>query len=162
MQYTDAASSSLAANYVYSINNFFIFRCAYAMFYLNNRGLEYLAHARTDCARHARAEVRGCVVLLIDGLSRFTYSRSPTRSLRVGNGLATLLDNMREIHAPALQPLVSPSYAEQAHLGARERASRGKPVLICILARSLGFHAITPECSSFRENPTLMSTIDRR
>ena len=96
MQYTDAASLSLAANYVYSINNFFIFRCAYAMFYLNNRGLEYLAHARTDCARHARAEVRGCVVLLIDGLSRFTYSRSPTRSLRVGNGLATLLDNMQE------------------------------------------------------------------
>ena len=30
----------------------------------------------------------------------------------------------------------------------------GKPVLVCILTRSLGFHAVTLECSSFREKPT--------
>ena len=34
----------------------------------------------------------------------------------------------------------------------RASASRGKPVLIGKLARSLGFHAVTPEHSSFREN----------
>ena len=51
--------------------------------------------------KRTRAEVHACVVLLIDGLGHFTYSWSPTRSLRVSNGLATLLDNMREsIHAP--------------------------------------------------------------
>ena len=51
-----------------------------------------------------------------------------------------------------------PKLRRAVHLSARERASRGEPVLICILARSLGFHAVTPERSSFRENPTYVST----
>ena len=59
---------------------------------------EYLAHARTDCARHetcARGSTRMYCILLIDGLGHFTDSWSPTRSpLR---GLATLLDNMRTV-----------------------------------------------------------------
>ena len=38
-------------------------------------------------------------------------------------------------------------------------ASRGKPVLICRLARSLGFHAVTPERS---ENRTYFSTFIMR
>ena len=39
-------------------------------------------------------------------------------------------EHARDDTRPALQPLVPPSYAEQVHLSARERTSRGKPVLI--------------------------------
>ena len=83
--------------------------------------------------------------LLIDGLGHFTYSWSATRWLRVGNGLATLLDNMREsIHAPLCNLWCLQVRQSQPS------ASRCKPVLICIiLARSLGFHAVTPERSIF-------------
>ena len=55
--------------------------------------------------KRACTEVHACVILLIDGMGHFTYSWSPTRSLRVGNGLATPLDNMRQsIHAPHCNP----------------------------------------------------------
>ena len=42
---------------------------------------------------------------------------------------------------------------EQAECG------RGKPVVTCILAFSLVFHTVTPECSSFRENSTYFRPI---
>ena len=91
-------------------------------------------------ARNVRTEVHACVVLLIDGLGHFTNSCSPTRSLRVGNRIATLLDKHARVDTrPALQLLVPPA---------------GKPVLICVLPRSLGFHAVTLERSSFTENTT--------
>ena len=54
--------------------------------------------------KRMRVEVRAYVVLLIDGLGHFSYSLSPTRSLRVCNGLATLLARV-DTH-PSLQPLV--------------------------------------------------------
>ena len=73
--------------------------------------------------------------------------------------LATLLDNMREsIHAPH-----GNLWCLQGTYVCRASASgRGKTVLICMLARSLGFRAVTPERSSFRENPTYFSTFIRR
>ena len=74
-------------------------------------------------ARNARAEVRACVVLL------------PTRGLLPGrresvNGLATLLDNMREsIHAPHCNLwCLQVTQSKRISLPV---ASRGKPVLIC-------------------------------
>ena len=49
----------------------------------------------TNGTKSVRARKYTRVVVLVYGLGHFTYSLSRTRSLRVGNGLATLLDNMR-------------------------------------------------------------------
>ena len=118
-------------------------------------GLEYLVHAQTDCARHTHGSTYICCTGNWWAGPFYLLVVSPTRSLRVSKGLATLLDNMREsIHIPYFN-----SGASKLH---RASASRGKPVLICILARSLGFHAVTPERNSFRENPTYFSTYTRR
>ena len=58
----------------------------------------------------------------------------------------------------------SPSVVTYVGSTVREQAEccRGKPVVICILAFSLVFHAVTLKCSSFRENATYISTYTRR
>ena len=80
-------------------------------------------------------EVRACIVLL-GGLGHFTDSWSPTKSLRVGNGLATLLDNMRE----SIHTLHCNLWCLQGTQS--KRISRS---IICIWACSLGFHVVTLE-----------------
>ena len=65
---------------------------------------------------------------------------------------------MRElIHTPHCNLGLPPSYAEQAHLRARECVSRGKLLLNLPIGSFTWFSRLTPERSSFRENPTYIS-----
>ena len=96
-----------------------------------------------------------CAIPLIDGLGRSTlyvYSwSSASSSRRVWQRLATVVESMREsIH------VLSWDYLSLQ--GMQSKHIQGKPVLICILACSLGFHAITFERSVFTKIASLKSS----
>ena len=101
-----------------------------------------------QCEDDVHAIPYACAVLLIGGLVhfyRFTDSWSLTSSLRsrVGHRVTTLVDSTRE----SILALRCTSGGSKVR-----RAGRGMPVLICILAPSLCFHAITFERSIFSKN----------
>ena len=83
----------------------------------------------------------------------FTHASS---SRRVWHGLATAVDSIRN----AIHALRCGFLCLKIHRASRP--ARGKPILISILAFSVVFHAISLECSSFRENSTYFSTYTRR
>ena len=89
--------------------------------------------------------VYACAVLLIGGRAgpfyRFTDSWSLTSLLRVGHRVATLLDSTRE-------SILALRYNFWRLQG--KQSCRGKPVLICILARLFSRHISRTQ--SFQQN----------
>ena len=81
--------------------------------------------------------LRACAVLLIDGLG-YLYYLLVVSSLRVCDRLATLLESMKE----SILALCCNFWFRQS-IYAGERGSVEVACANCILARSLGFHAIT-------------------